>query len=204
MKKNHLSLLLTIATAAVMMTACGMPTAESEEEAEQTSSITTATSESALSSDTDSSEEHEKDTSNAIVEEDSSVDSHTDSSETSSDSKKETYTMKINAVKEVSEHRREKPSDQSTYDMKHVEGDLWDLWNVLLNEIYGVLKEQLPEKEMNALRQEQRAWIQFRDKSAKEASLVYEGGTMEQLEYMMVENKLTEERCSELVDQYMK
>ena len=78
------------------------------------------------------------------------------------------------------------------------------MWDGLLNEIYAVLEEQLPVEEMEQLRKEQREWIANRDAAAKEASLKYEGGTMEQLEYVAVANKLTEERCFELVEKYMK
>ena len=74
----------------------------------------------------------------------------------------------------------------------------------MLNEIYGVLKEQLTQEAMDQLRKEQREWIAERDATAKKASLKYEGGTMEQLEYVAVVNNLTEERCFELVEDYMK
>lgn len=62
----------------------------------------------------------------------------------------------------------------------------------MLNEIYEVLKHQLPTEEMHHLRKEQREWIDYRDNTAKEASLKYKGGTMEQYEYVRVENNLTE------------
>ncbi|MEH7347022.1 lysozyme inhibitor LprI family protein, partial [Bacillus sp. JJ1532] len=73
-----------------------------------------------------------------------------------------------------------------------------------LNEVYGVLKEQLTTEEMNQLRKEQRNWITYRDDTALEASLKYQGGTMEHLEYVAVLANLTEERCYELVEDYMK
>ncbi|ASK64464.1 hypothetical protein CFK37_18245 [Virgibacillus phasianinus] len=57
---------------------------------------------------------------------------------------------------------------------------------------------------MDQLRKEQRQWIEYRDNTAKEASLKYEGGTMEQYEYVREENNLTEGRCFELVKEYMK
>ncbi len=74
----------------------------------------------------------------------------------------------------------------------------------MLNEIYGVLEETLPTEEMEQLRIEQREWLDYRDNTAKEASLQYKGGTMEQYEYVRVENNLTQERCFELVENYMK
>ncbi len=78
---------------------------------------------------------------------------------------------------------------------------MWDKW---LNEIYEVLKEQLPPEKMDPLRAEQRNWIKYRDDPALEASLKYKGGTHEHLEYVTVLANLTEERCYELVANYMK
>lgn len=85
-----------------------------------------------------------------------------------------------------------------------MENDRWELWDKLLNEIYGVLKEQLSPEEMDQLREEQRNWVKYRDDSALEASLKYNGATQERLEYVAVLAKLTEDRCYELVENYMK
>ena len=115
---------------------------------------------------------------------------------------KEEYLKKINNAK--SEAEELEAGDSSTYALKKVENDRWDIWDELLNEIYGVLKEQLPPEKMDQLRQEQRNWIKYRDDTAKEASLKYEGGTQEHLEYVSVLANLTEERCYELVVNYMK
>ncbi|MEH7440091.1 lysozyme inhibitor LprI family protein [Neobacillus drentensis] len=73
-----------------------------------------------------------------------------------------------------------------------------------MNEIYGVLKEQLDTKQMEKLKEEQRKWIKHRDEAAKEASLKYKGGTTEALEYVATQATLTRERCYELVAKYMK
>ncbi|MCM3763711.1 lysozyme inhibitor LprI family protein [Neobacillus niacini] len=117
---------------------------------------------------------------------------------------KEDYLKKLNATKKEMDEMRNNPIDNTTFALKKVEGDLYDVWDGLLNEIYGVLKEQLPSEEMEQLRKEQREWIDYRDRTAKAASLKFEGGTMEQLEYVAVQNNLTEERCFELVEDYMK
>jgi uncharacterized protein YecT (DUF1311 family) len=94
--------------------------------------------------------------------------------------------------------------DSSTYALKKVENDRWEIWDKLLNEMYGVLKVTLTPEEMDTLRAEQRKWIEFRDDRALQASLKYKGGTQELLEYVAVLAILTEERCYELVEDYMK
>lgn len=116
----------------------------------------------------------------------------------------EEYLQTVNKTKQEVDEMRENPSDETTFALKEVEGDAYEKWDGLLNQIYRVLEEQLPEDEMEQLRNEQREWIKNRDRNAKEASLQYEGGTMEQLEYVKVENNMTEKRCFELVEIYMK
>lgn len=126
-----------------------------------------------------------------------------DSSTTNSGaSLKEEYLKKLNDAKRATEELE--PTDSSTYALKKVENDRWELWDDLLNEIYGVLEEQLLQEEMDKLREEQRAWIQYRDTSAFEASQEFKGGTQEHLEYVAVLANLTEERSYELVEDYMR
>ncbi|MFE8695996.1 lysozyme inhibitor LprI family protein [Cytobacillus sp. FJAT-53684] len=136
-------------------------------------------------------------------EEDTSVPtSDKDSSTNTTASLKEEYLKKLNATK--IELEKVEAEDSSTYALKKVENDRYDVWDKWLNEIYGALKEQLTTEEMDQLRKEQRNWITYRDDTAKEASLKFQGGTMEHLEYVAVLANLTEERCFELVEDYMK
>ncbi|MCT2536470.1 DUF1311 domain-containing protein [Aquibacillus koreensis] len=115
---------------------------------------------------------------------------------------KEEYLKKLSDVKKETEELE--ATDSSTYALKKVENDRWEAWDALLNDIYGALEEQLPQEEMDQLREKQRNWLEYRDESALEASLKYKGGTQEHLEYVIVLANLTEERCYELVEDYMK
>jgi len=63
-------------------------------------------------------------------------------------------------------------------------------WDVELNEIYGVLKKQHSKEQMDALKEE-RNWISYRDETAKESSLKYEGSSSESLEYVATQATLT-------------
>lgn len=127
-----------------------------------------------------------------------------DLSSVKTSSLKEEYLKKLKDTKKEMDEIRQNSKDETTYALKKVEGDRYDAWDGWLNEVYGILKKQLPPEEMDQLRKEQREWIEYRDQTAKAASLKYKGGTMEQLEYVMVQNNLTEERCFELVEDYMK
>lgn len=115
---------------------------------------------------------------------------------------KERYLKKLNDTKKETEEL--KATDSSTYALKKVENDRWEKWDELLNDIYGALKEHLPSNTMDQLREEQRNWLKYRDDNALKASLKYKGGTQEHLEYVAVLANLTEERCYELVESYMK
>ncbi|RDW17316.1 lysozyme inhibitor LprI family protein [Oceanobacillus chungangensis] len=118
------------------------------------------------------------------------------------ESKKEAFQKKLNDTKMKADGME--ATDTSTFALKKLENDRWDVWDDLLNEVYGVLENQLSAEDMDHLRDEQRNWIEYRDNSALEASLKYKGGTQEHLEYVSVLANLTEERCYELVEGYMK
>ncbi|WP_162551176.1 lysozyme inhibitor LprI family protein [Paenibacillus tepidiphilus] len=92
----------------------------------------------------------------------------------------------------------------STASMIEAADEEYKRWDEALNQIYGELKEQLSESDMAKLKQEQLEWISYRDETAKEASLKFEGGTMQPLEYSSVLASVTKDRCYELVNSYMK
>lgn len=116
---------------------------------------------------------------------------------------KEKYIEKLNAIeKEAIEIR--KSDEDTTLGMIKSEEEILSKWDQVLNEIYQVLERQLTKSEMEQLRVEQRKWIEFRDKIAKEAAKNYEGGTMESLEYIASKAGTTKERSYELVESYMK
>ncbi|WP_054943323.1 lysozyme inhibitor LprI family protein [Paenibacillus ihuae] len=91
-----------------------------------------------------------------------------------------------------------------TASMREAANQEYERWDKALNEIYNELKQQLSQGEMAALKEKQLDWITYRDKTAKEASLEFEGGTMEPLEYTAVLGSVTKDRCYELVKLYMK
>ncbi|SES18249.1 Uncharacterized conserved protein YecT, DUF1311 family [Gracilibacillus ureilyticus] len=142
--------------------------------------------------------------SSSPVQETPTNETNKEDTDTSAVSLKEEYLQKLNAAKQEMDKMQENPEDSSTYALKKIEGERFDVWDGLLNEVYGVLQDQLSHDKMEQLREEQREWIEYRDNTAKEASLQYEGGTMEQLEYVAVMNDLTEDRTFELVNKYMK
>lgn len=92
----------------------------------------------------------------------------------------------------------------TTIELLEAESEAHQRWDAALNEIYGVLKKQLPEKDMDKLRDDQRQWIEFRNKKAKEDAAEFEGGSFASVQYASTLQQLTKERCYELVNDYMK
>lgn len=91
----------------------------------------------------------------------------------------------------------------TTVEMREAETERYKRWDDALNEIYGVLKEQLPASEMDQLRQAQREWITYRDETAEETASGFAGGSWESVQYVSTQASITQERCYELVDRYM-
>lgn len=122
---------------------------------------------------------------------------------TSTKSEKLKYLNKLADVKAgISEFDKQLKSGTQV-EMGQAYAEIFKRWDQEMNNIYGALKNQLSVSEMNKLRAEQRNWLIYRDKAAKEESLKYEGGTMASLEYVATQVRLTEERCYELVEAYM-
>ncbi|RDI41008.1 lysozyme inhibitor LprI family protein [Falsibacillus pallidus] len=186
MKKSFIGMAMVLI---LLLAACGNSSEKSNEESDNQQKETQS------AENTNPPEDNEKNDTTEQTEKDSSA---------NTGSLKEDYLKKLNEAKKETEEMRKNPTDSSTYALKNIEGNLFDKWDGLLNEIYQVLIKQLPSDKMDQVRKEQREWIKYRDKTAKEASLKYKGGTQEQLEYVAVENNLTADRCFELVEKYMK
>ncbi|RYG74175.1 DUF1311 domain-containing protein [Lentibacillus lipolyticus] len=114
--------------------------------------------------------------------------------------KKEKYLEKLN---EMEESDRYAEAGSTMPELEKQEAERYKNWDEALNEIYGELEEQLSTEQMDTLREEQRNWVEHRDEAAKEASLEYEGGSTESLEYVATQASLTRDRCYALVAKYM-
>lgn len=78
-------------------------------------------------------------------------------------------------------------------------GELYELWDMELNQIWGRLKDTLDEDTMEKLTEEERDWISNKEQKVQEAGADYEGGSMQ----AMIENdkaaELTKDRVYELI-----
>ena len=115
----------------------------------------------------------------------------------------ESKTEYLEKLSQMEEADRYAESGSTIAELEEQETARYQKWDEELNRIYAILTEQLSSEAMDELREEQRDWIAFRDESAKEASLDYEDGTTESLEYIATQASLTRERCYLLVAQYL-
>jgi uncharacterized protein YecT (DUF1311 family) len=122
---------------------------------------------------------------------------------TPEDSQKEEYLLKLEEFENELADLEAQSKDGTQTEMNQAQAELFKKWDTMLNEIYGVLEEQLPTDEMEQLREKQREWIEKRDAAAEAVAKKYEGGTLEALEYGAVKTRLTKERCYQLVEMYM-
>ena len=85
-------------------------------------------------------------------------------------------------------------------DLNEKSQQMYEIWDLTLNEIWGILKRNLSSDDMKTLTEEQLDWIAMKEASIKEAGAEFEGGSM----YGMVVNQrgaeLTKERVYELME----
>lgn len=78
--------------------------------------------------------------------------------------------------------------------------ELYDVWDDALNTLWQELKNELPGNEFSKLLEEQRVWIQEKEKTVEEAGREVEGGTIYPLIVNMKAAEITEERVYELYE----
>lgn len=109
-----------------------------------------------------------------------------------------------NIQKELDALPLKKDSDTGvTNAMRSYYGISYDTYDKALNEIYTLLKEQLPSETMKNLQTEQIKWIEKKEAAANEEASQYKGGTFEFVAYKLSLYESTKEKCYQLVNTYM-
>jgi len=176
--------------------------AESEPD-EDANKSSKETDENQTESAPDQAEKHDQETSSENSASSTSDEKTTPSSENNSEAVEDTKENYLKKLNEMEEADKNKEAKTTITEMEEQEEARYKNWDKTLNEIYSVLKEQLSTKNMDKLKEEQRQWVEHRTETAKEASLEYEGGSTEALEYVATQASLTKERCYTLVANYM-
>ena len=80
----------------------------------------------------------------------------------------------------------------------------YDLWDTLLNQIWGYMSETLDEGTMATVTEEQRVWIRDKEASMKEAASGFEGGSMQPMVEYGSGATTTRNRVEELLNRYVR
>ena len=84
-------------------------------------------------------------------------------------------------------------------EMNQISAELYALWDEELNEVWGELKDELPEAEMKELTEEESVWIANKEQQIAEAGAECEGGSLQALQENTEGAELTRARVYELV-----
>ena len=187
-----------LGTCSLLLVGCSNGLSEKESETNKGETVVNPSGE--IENGDESNKEQGSDSSEKIENE---IDSSDDNSNTSST--KQIYLEKLNKLDEdLNKSLKEKYDSGITLQMVEAGSEEYSQWDNILNEIYSELKQQLTEKEMDKLTEEELNWIKIRDEKSEAAANEFKGGTMEPLNKVMSLITSTKERCYELVNQYMK
>lgn len=118
-------------------------------------------------------------------------------------SRKDEYIRKMDSLEQNFRDMNYIYTDGSNEEIYQAEYENYQAWDKLLNEIWEVLKTQLPKAEMDEVVKIQRQWIKNKENAAETDEREY-GYDDEGIVYMSTLGQLTKERCYELVNLYMK
>lgn len=76
---------------------------------------------------------------------------------------------------------------------------LYKLWDIELNSVWGILKQVLDAETMSTLTVEEREWIAWKEQEVNEAGAEYEGGSMQPMVMNEKAAELTKDRVYELM-----
>lgn len=115
----------------------------------------------------------------------------------------DTYSQKLDAAAAEVDTIYATSEALTTVEMNDVSEQAFNVWDDLLNDMYGVLKAQLPAAEFEALRAEQREWIGERDEYATYiATEAADGGSAYTSIYIDAQMQYTAQRCSDFLYEY--
>ena len=118
--------------------------------------------------------------------------------ELESNNQKEYFLQMLNAIEKELEALTD---DGTTVGMEKTAQDTYQMWDDALNEIYVVIIDQLNTEDVEILRAEQRGWIKYRDEVAEQEAAGE--GSLQSITYVLIQAKITKERCYELVEEYL-
>lgn len=83
---------------------------------------------------------------------------------------------------------------QTQTELNEISGEIYTVWDDVLNALWGMLKENLDEESMKELTQEELRWIEEKEAEAQKAGAEYEGGSMQAMIVNQKAAELTKDR----------
>lgn len=135
------------------------------------------------------------------------VNNYTTDSKIKINANKQDYKNKLDSIeKEILSSQEYKNSESGiTHDMLVLTDKEYNEWDKELNEIYGLLRQQLSSDEMKRLSKEETLWIKQKENRAKKSEeLQGVGSQLGNVGYQASLAHSTQSRCYELAYRYMK
>ncbi|MCC8138206.1 MAG: DUF1311 domain-containing protein [Clostridiales bacterium] len=104
----------------------------------------------------------------------------------------------LEQAEEIANKLDTEPLSQS--ELNQYSYEMYQIWDDMLNTLWGYLKESLSEEEMAALTEEQLVWIADKENQAAAAGAEFEGGTMQPYLENTTAAALTKERVYVLLE----
>lgn len=109
----------------------------------------------------------------------------------------------LNKLKDIQNQIDSMAPGDTTVEINQNTDAAYKAWDGALNDIYGYLKDNLPNDKFKVLEKDEVRWIKEKEKNAKEAADKYKGGTAATSVYLGSLADQTKDRCYELVNEYM-
>ena len=91
-------------------------------------------------------------------------------------------------------------SNLTQADLNEKSQQMYEIWDLTLNEIWEILKRNLSSNDMEVLTKEQLEWIAMKEQSMKDAGAEFEGGSMYGMVVCQRGAEITKERVYELLE----
>lgn len=110
------------------------------------------------------------------------------------------YSEFVKKAKEIEKYSKENYETAETQQVLNIESyNVYLKWEVLMNEVYEYLGENVSADVFSALEAEQEAWLAEKEKAVEEAAAKWKGGSGEPLARNSAGIKYTKERCYYLI-----
>lgn len=111
--------------------------------------------------------------------------------------KKSAYSARAAQIEEYTKTHLDTATTQN--EINRESANVFEQWDVLLNDVYQYLKTIMPNDEFKQLEKDEINWIKEKEKAMKEASAEWDGGSGEPMARYGTASRYTKERCYYLI-----